>query len=143
MGRWSQHKLDTIFDGASGKCHLCHAPLARSNHGKAGARGAWHVDHSRARARGGSDYLRNLKPACISCNCSKGDGSNRSVRAQYGKTRAPLSREGRQRARIGNTLGLGGLGWLLCRAFLGPGPAVLGAIVGAIVGAQVDPDEAR
>jgi len=126
VAKWTEDELDRILQGTSAKCHLCHSRLARKNHGVVGARGAWHVDHSLARVRGGTDYLRNLKPACINCNCSKGGGSNRTIRARHGKTQAPLSCEGRRRARVGNTIGLGGLGWLIGRAFLGPGPAILG-----------------
>jgi 5-methylcytosine-specific restriction endonuclease McrA len=39
--------------------------------------GAWEVDHIRPRSRGGTDYLRNLVPACIECNRSKGDLNSR------------------------------------------------------------------
>jgi len=38
-----------------------------------GEKGAWEVDHSKPLSRGGTDYLRNLVPSCIECNCSKGN----------------------------------------------------------------------
>lgn len=43
----------------------------------AGARGAWEVDPSKSRARGGTNYLRNLMPSCIPCNRAKGEQSSR------------------------------------------------------------------
>ena len=140
MGQWDNDELNDIFDRSSGKCHLCHKKLAWRNHGVVGARGAWHVDHSRAKAQGGTDFLRNLKPACISCNCTKRDGTNRSVRSRYGKIRAPLSTKRRREATVWNAVGGGSLGWLVGRALLGPGPALLVGILGAALGARSDPD---
>ena len=141
MSRWTDEDLDDIYDSTSGKCHLCGKKLARTNHGRTGARGTWHVDHSRPQARGGTDYLRNLKPACISCNCSKRDGSNSTVRARHGRSRAPLSRGRRRAAQVETGLLGGGLGWLAGRALLGPGAAILTGILGLALGSKVDPDK--
>ena len=145
MGRRTDDELNAIFDSTSGKCHLCGRRLAWRNHGVVGGRGAWHVDHSRARARGGSDFLRNLRPACITCNCSKRDGSNRTIRARHGRTRAPLSRDRRRAAKIRNGVVGAGLGWVAGRALLGlaPAPAILLGLLGLAVGGNLDPDEAR
>jgi 5-methylcytosine-specific restriction endonuclease McrA len=77
-------RLNDIYDKTSGRCHLCGKRLSFHNHGCNGRRGAWHVDHSVPRARGGTDHLNNLMPACIPCNCSKRDRSNRTVRARNG-----------------------------------------------------------
>ena len=141
MRHLSNQELIDIFDGTSGKCHLCHKRLAWKNYGVPNARGAWHVDHSRPRQRGGSDYRRNLKPACIKCNCSKRDGSTRTYRSRHGKTRAPLSREHRRHAQFWNGVGFGGLGWLAGRALFGPGPAILAGLLGLALGSSADPDE--
>lgn len=141
MRRLSDEELNDVFDRSSGRCHLCHKQLVWKNHGAAGKRGAWHVDHSRPRARGGTDYLRNLLPACVTCNCSKGAGTNRVVRARHGRTRAPLSRELRSQEQFGNAVGFAAVGWVLARAFLGPSAAILAALVGAAIGARANPDE--
>src|ERR1700682_2109048 len=108
MGRWNDDELNMIYDRTTGKCHLCHKQLAWSNYGRPGRRAAWHVDHSVALARGGADDLRNAYAACIRCNCSKQDGTNRSVRARSGLRRAPLSVGKRREARVLN--GAGGAG---------------------------------
>lgn len=39
-----------------------------------------HVDHKTSRANGGSNLLRNLNWACVSCNCSKGRMNAREFR---------------------------------------------------------------
>lgn len=39
-----------------------------------------HVDHKTSRANGGSNLLRNLTWACVSCNCSKGRMNAREFR---------------------------------------------------------------
>lgn len=39
-----------------------------------------HVDHKTSRATGGSNLLRNLTWACVSCNCSKGRMNARAFR---------------------------------------------------------------
>jgi 5-methylcytosine-specific restriction endonuclease McrA len=56
-----------IFERTDGRCHLCSKPLALSNYGRLGRRGSWEVDHSKPRARGGTDRLSNLLPACPAC----------------------------------------------------------------------------
>lgn len=68
---YTVEQLDLIYQRTSGKCHLCHDPLARSNYARFGERGAWEVEHSVPRARGGTDRLNNLYAAHICCNRSK------------------------------------------------------------------------
>lgn len=142
---FTDENLDDIFDSTSGKCHICGKQLARSNRGAHGARGAWHVDHSLPRARGGSDALRNLKPACIRCNCSKQDGCNQSARARHGRSRAPLSRKRRAEVRNRNGIVGVGVGWVVARLMfrLAPGPALLVGLVGLAVARRLDPDWTR
>jgi len=53
---FSDDVLDRIFLRTDGRCHLCpEGRLCRSNYGKLGTRGAWEVEHSKARANGGTD----------------------------------------------------------------------------------------
>jgi hypothetical protein len=103
--QYDSDTLRRIYDSTSGKCHLCHKKLSISNHGVVGAKGAWDVDHSIPVSEGGTDYLNNLKPACISCNRSKGAGSTRSARAACGQTRAPLSVAAARRGQENKELG--------------------------------------
>ena len=43
-----------------------------------------HVDHKTSRINGGSNLLRNLAWACVSCNCSKGRRNARDFRILMG-----------------------------------------------------------
>ena len=75
---YSEEDLRDIFDKTGGTCHLCGKQLYFSKYGKHfGERGAWEIDHSRAESLGGVGDLRNLRPACISCNRSKQDRGTR------------------------------------------------------------------
>jgi 5-methylcytosine-specific restriction endonuclease McrA len=87
-----------IYDSTGGYCHLCHGKVAWTSYGKHGNRGAWEVDHSVARANGGSDRMPNLRPACTSCNREKQDMTTRGYRARSDLTCAPPSREHRRSA---------------------------------------------
>ena len=77
---YSNLDLIEIFNKTGGRCYHCRKTLARKNYGIVGAKGAWEVDHSNPRALGGTDYLRNLVPSCISCNRSKGASHSRQYR---------------------------------------------------------------
>ena len=144
MGRrqYSQKELASIFHRSGGKCHLCLEPLVFEAYGRTDHPGGWEVDHSRPVAAGGSDHHNNLCPAHPSCNRSKGTRSSRSVRAENGFARPPLSTEQREQAVRDNTFGGGLVGWL-ASAGLGFGPVgVLGAVlVGAELGSRIDPDQ--
>lgn len=54
------------------------------------------MDHSVARANGGTDRPPNLRPACTSCNREKQDMTTRAYRARNDITTAPPSREQRR-----------------------------------------------
>ena len=69
----SPDELDEIYDSNGGYCYYCGKKLARANYGKYGEKGAWQVDHKNPISTGGSDYSRNLVPACIDCNQDKGE----------------------------------------------------------------------
>jgi hypothetical protein len=81
--RYSTEVLSYVYDKSSGYCVYCNKKLAFTNYGRLGERGAWEVDHSVPTSRGGTDYLRNLVPACIDCNRQKGTRMGKSVRAAH------------------------------------------------------------
>lgn len=138
---FNEEELNRIYERTSGYCHICHKKLAFKNYGKVGARASWEVEHSNPQAKGGSNHLNNLYPACISCNRSKGASSTASARAKNGKTRAPLSLEKRKNAKAGNALAGGTLGAMVGGAMAGPVGALLGACVGATFGHKQNPDK--
>ncbi len=70
---WTDDELNDIYDKTGGYCRYCRKKLSFSNYGRPGEKGAWEVDHSIPRVRGGTDHLNNLVPACIECNRSKQD----------------------------------------------------------------------
>lgn len=132
--RYSKERLSAIFRRTDGNCHICHRRLAFKNYGQIGTSGAWHVEHSRPRALGGSDHRNNLYAAHATCNVKKGVGSTRAARAQNGKTRAPYSPTKKTAVRVENAMtGLIG-GALAGGALGGPPGAVLGALFGGLFG---------
>ena len=133
-------ELKKIYDRSSGYCHICHKKLAWKNYGEIGARGAWEVEHSNPKAGGGTDGLHNLYPACIPCNRSKGSKSVRSARALYGKTRAPLAREKREKAKILNSF-IYGLGGAAIARVLWPSATLLAGLICMIIGYKRNPDK--
>jgi 5-methylcytosine-specific restriction endonuclease McrA len=135
---YDRDRLRRIFDRTNGLCHVCRKALAWRNYGKNSERGAWEVEHSKARARGGTDHLTNLFAACIPCNRSKGSGSSRSARRQHGYDRAPRSAAAQRKKRGENVLGYASVGALVARVVLGPGGWVVGAIVGGLLGSDED-----
>lgn len=133
--------LRKIFDRTSGKCHICGKKLAFSNYGKPGTRGAWEVEHSNPKVKGGSDHGNNLYAAHTSCNRSKRGGSTRSARAQHGRTRAPLSVVNTEKTRMKNTAAGAGVGLAIGAAIGGPPGALIGSGIGAFIGHSANPDQ--
>ncbi|KXB05573.1 hypothetical protein AKJ50_00570 [candidate division MSBL1 archaeon SCGC-AAA382A13] len=78
---FSRRKLPKIFNKTNGRCRYCGKPLVFRNYGQKRSLigGRWEVDHSKPKAKGGTDHLNNLYPACISCNRSKGDTRGRNT----------------------------------------------------------------
>ncbi len=74
---YTNDELSYVYDKNDGYCWHCGKKLAWKNYAMRYDRGAWEVDHSNPVSRGGTDYLRNLVPACIECNRSKGDLTSR------------------------------------------------------------------
>ncbi len=134
-------RLAAIFRKTDGHCHICGKKLNRNNYGKATTRAAWEVEHSLPAARGGTDHLNNLFPACIACNRGKQDGSTRTARAGHGRKAAPLSAERKKGIRRRNAVvgaGVGGMGALALGASGPVGLAVAG--IGALIGGSKEPD---
>lgn len=129
-----------IHKKTHGKCHLCGKRRTLGKYGKSQAEGGWQIEHSVPRAKGGTDHLNNLFAACAECNQKKGTRCTRTARAEHGRTRAPLSREKKQKIRRGNAIAGGvvggGIGLLL-----GPIGLVAGAVIGASIGGEIDPEE--
>ena len=138
---YTKEQLDWIYHCTSGYCHLCQKKLARTNYNRADERGSWHVDHSVAKSKGGTDRLNNLKPACIDCNLDKSDKTTRAARRRNGKSRAPLSPEKRKEAKAGNAflgaVGGGAVGF----AVGGPVGALIGAVTGGTIAGSKNPDK--
>jgi 5-methylcytosine-specific restriction endonuclease McrA len=129
-----------IFRKTAGRCHICTKSLCFNNHGRAGLRGAWHVEHSIPRARGGTEHLNNLFAACIGCNLEKSDYSTRTARRWNGRTKAPLSKEKQAKARNGNAIAGAGLGAVVGGIVGGPPGAFFGSIIGGLFGHSADPE---
>lgn len=140
---YSNEQLNAIYDRTSGYCHLCHKKLAFKNYASYDQRGAWEVEHSRAKANGGSDRSTNLYAACISCNRAKSTSTTRLARAKSGKKYAPLSKAKRQQAKMELAVSGSALGAAIGGIFFGPGGALIGSIAGAAQGHKINPDKFR
>ena len=129
-----------VYDRTDGYCHICHKKLAFANYGTAGARGAWEVDHSRPRARGGSNHGNNLFAACVGCNRSKGAMTTQTARRRNFTIRAPMSSTRKRALRQENTALGTLLGAGVAAAVAGPaGVLAMGAaaLAGGLVGRQI------
>lgn len=137
---YDEEKLMRIYERTDGYCHICCKKLSYANYALPGKKGAWEVEHSRPRAKGGTDHLNNLYPACISCNRDKGTTTSQTARIWNGRKRAPLSRAGKKKARTENAVAGGVLGGLIGAVF-GPWGAAAGASIGAKLGHDEDPNK--
>lgn len=140
MNGFDNETRRTVFQKSNGRCHLCLRSLAFSNYGNHGARGAWEIDHSRPRSRGGTDHLNNLYAAHTTCNRAKQARSSASVRMGNGYTRPPLSAAAMEKLKSEDawvgalTIGLFGA------RFFGPAGLLIGAVIGAISAYSVERD---
>ncbi|RZO54167.1 MAG: HNH endonuclease [Sandaracinaceae bacterium] len=138
---FTNEEIDIVWEKTNRRCHICRKTVARRNHGTIGRRGSWEIDHSNPKAKGGSDRLSNLLPACVPCNRSKREGSTRAARAQHGHSRRPLSAAEIEKAQLRNA-GIGGAGGLVFGAALGgPVGAAVGGIAGLALGSLKKVDE--
>lgn len=134
---YDNETLNDIYDRTDGRCHLCGKKLSFMNYGKSGRKGAWEVEHSRCRAKGGTDHLCNLFAACIPCNRRKGTYTTKTTRSWHGRTRAPLSKTARKEAQISNRLTGVVIGGLLGTVG-GQRGAAAGAAIGLLVGSSFE-----
>lgn len=107
-------KRVAVFEKSNGECHYCEKALSLNNRDRQG-RGSWEVEHSVARANGGTDHLNNLVAACWTCNLDKGTLTARTHhRTVAGKRAVRVSR--RRWRTAGGASGVGllaaGLTWL-------------------------------
>lgn len=137
---FDKHLLTRIYRRTCGYCHLCHAKLSLKNYGQPGKRGAWQVEHSVPRSKGGTDHPNNLYAACVTCNGDKSNKTTRTARGWNGKTRAPLSPERRKQAKTENAI-LGAMGGSAVGfAVGGPVGAFIGALAGGHLAGSTNPD---
>ena len=68
---FSNDTINDIYEKTDGYCYYCGKKLSFKNYGKVGNHGSWEIDHSKPKSKGGSNYLRNLIPACVNCNRDK------------------------------------------------------------------------
>lgn len=139
MRRYDNETLRKIYDRTSGYCHICGKKLSWANYARPRRKGAWEVEHSVPRAKGGTDHLNNLFAACVECNRGKRDITTRAARGWHGRTRAPLSREQRGKARTFNAIA-GGIAGGLVGMIFGPVGVAIGAALGAGLGHGASPD---
>ena len=71
--RYRDYELNIIYEKTGGRCFYCGQKLVFTAYGDVQHPRGWEVDHVKPRSRGGSDDLKNLVPACISCNRQKGN----------------------------------------------------------------------
>jgi HNH endonuclease len=139
---FNEPSVNWIYDRTDGRCHICGKKLSFFNYGRVRLRGAWEVEHSIARALGGTDRLQNLFPGCVPCNRAKGTLSTRSVRARHGRKRAPPSRTGKQRIRETNA-SVGVLLGASVGSFWGPVGLLGGGALGFQLGYDLDPERQK
>jgi hypothetical protein len=98
--RYTFEELERTFDRTGGDCHLCGRWLSFEDYGVRTSPGGWLMEHSRAKARGGTDHPNNLYPSCYSCNERKGTRRALDVRRENGLDCIPSSRRARQRETV-------------------------------------------
>jgi hypothetical protein len=138
--RYDIEILRRIYDRTDGHCHICGKKLSFVNYAIPSDRGAWEVEHSVAKAVGGTNHLNNLFPACISCNRAKGTGTSRAARAQYSRKRAPMSKDRKENIRGNSALAGMGLGAIVGGLLGGPPGAFIGGALGGLIGHNSDPE---
>lgn len=133
---YSRQELRDIYDSTSGRCHLCHGSLQFEKYPD-----KWEVDHSKAKANGGTDHGNNLYPACKSCNRARRDRPASKVRKENGVTGIPLSYKQRYKKKRRNGLAYGGLVAIAGGLLGGPAGFVMGAATGGSLGYSKDPGQ--
>lgn len=137
---FSKEEKRKIYDRTTGYCHICGKKLSFENYGFMYLKGAWEVEHSNPKSKGGTNRLNNLYPACITCNRSKNNSSTKSARAKNNRTKAPLSKLKRKEEKKSNAASYGIIGGIL-GSIAGPVGAAFGAAIGAKLGFDKNPDK--
>ena len=132
--------LRKIYDRTDGRCHICGKKLSFINYGKKDERGAWEVDHSHPRSKGGGDHLNNLRACCVPCNRTKGTCTSQTARSWFDRKKAPLSKIKRKEVKYTNAI-FGGIAGLIIGLCVSPLFALIGVAVGGKIGYDVDPDK--
>lgn len=132
-------RLQKIYKKTDGNCHICHKKLNLKNYAINGAIGAWEIEHSIPKAKGGTDNLNNLFPAHIKCNRKKGTLNTKTVRAYHGNSRAPYSKAKKEAIKNDNTTAGAIIGCGLGFAFGGPFGSLVGSFIGGIIGNENSP----
>jgi hypothetical protein len=127
-----------VFAKTSGLCHLCWGPMVFANYGDHGAPGAWEIDHSVPKSKGGTDHLNNLYAAHTDCNRSKQAKSSASVRRENGYKRPPMSAAAMNELKAGDAWTGAIAGGLLGARFGGFPGLLIGAAIGALGAYAVD-----
>lgn len=131
--------LQKIFTKTDGNCHICHKKLSFKNYAKNGAAGAWEVEHSKPKAKGGTNNINNLFPAHIKCNRKKGILNSKTVRAHHGISRAPYSKLKKDKIKSDNTAGGAIIGGGIGLVIGGPIGGIVGSFIGGIIGNDNSP----
>jgi len=136
---YTRAELKNIYDRTSGYCHICHRKMSFTNYCRPSQKGAWEIEHSVPRSKGGTDHGNNLFGAHITCNREKSNYTTKTARRWHGISRAPLSRGERKKARTGNVVAGGVIGGIVGSVF-GPLGTAIGAGIGAKIGHDIKPD---
>lgn len=131
-------RIKKSFAKTDGHCHLCHKKLTFNNYGKRNFKGAWHLDHSVPKSKGGSDHLNNILPACINCNEYKSDQATNIIRKKNGVSRAPYSKKKKNSIKSTNTTTGAIIGGVVGSIF-GPIGTAIGAGIGGAIGNSSSP----
>lgn len=75
--------INYVYYKNGGYCVYCGKKLSFTNYGKNGEKGSWHIDHSKPKAKGGTDHGNNLVPACIDCNLDKSDKNGNYYKSKF------------------------------------------------------------
>ena len=138
--KYTGDQLKKVYGKTNGYCHVCHGKLLFKNYGKKGGKNAWHIDHSRAQAKGGTFHTNNLFPAHWDCNIKKGVKTSRTARSWSGNSRAPYSKEKLIRIRSERRAGGAAIGAAAGIPFGIPG-IIIGAAGGALIGELTSPEK--
>ena len=76
-------QLRSIYNKTKGHCAYCGKKLSFINYANYEHRLVWEIDHSIAKAKGGTNYFRNLQPSCVPCNRTKGKTSGTNYKRKF------------------------------------------------------------